>query len=69
VLIGQRLLFATGELGTFIRATLHSMGRQAGGARITIVAGQPAGFGEFGGGAFGFAFERIGGGEPAVKLR
>ncbi len=30
---------------------------QAGEARIAIVAGQPAGFGEFGGGAFGRSFE------------
>ncbi len=44
-------------------------GLQAGDARITIVAAQPAGFGEFGGGAFGLAFEGIGGGELGVNER
>ena len=39
---------------------------KSGDARITIVAAQPSGFGEFGGGAFGLAFEGIGGGEAGV---
>ena len=34
-----------------------------------IVSNQPAGFGEFGGGAFGVAFERVGGGEPCMRSR
>ena len=33
------------------------------------VAAQPTGFGEFGGGAFGLAFEGIGGGEVGVNVR
>ena len=43
-------------------------GPQAGDARITTVGAQPAGFGEFGGGEFGLAFEGIGGGEPGVRI-
>ena len=63
-------LAKAGEIGGFVQgADLRhpelSDGLQTGDARITIVAAQPAGFGEFGGGAFGVAFEGIGGGEPA----
>ena len=42
-------------------------GLQTGDARIRSSAAQPAGFGEFGGGEFGVAFEGIGGGEAAAK--
>ena len=45
------------------------IGLHTGDARIATVAAQPAGFGEFGGGTFGFAFEGIGGGEPGVNER
>jgi hypothetical protein len=38
-------------------------------ARKKIVAAQPSGFGEFGGGAFGLAFERISRGESATNER
>ena len=34
-----------------------------------MIVAQPTGFGEFGGGAFGFAFEGIGGGEVGVNDR
>jgi hypothetical protein len=42
---------------------------QAGDARKEISAVQPLGFDEFGGGAFGFPFECIGGGEAAAMER
>jgi hypothetical protein len=52
-----------------LRHSEISDGLQAGDARPTIVADhQPAGFGEFGGGAGGLAFEGIGGGELGVRL-
>ena len=55
--------------GADLRQPEKSRGLQAGDARISIVAAQPAGFGEFGGGAFGVAFKGIGGGEPGMVLR
>jgi hypothetical protein len=44
-------------------------GLQVGDARIAIVAAQPPGFGEFGGGVFGLALEGIGGGEAGANER
>src|SRR6266446_7938607 len=54
------------EQGADPRHPEISDGLQAGEARKTIVAAQPAGFGEFGGGARGLAFEGIGGGEAGA---
>jgi hypothetical protein len=48
---------------------MRSASCQTGDARITIVAGHPPGFGEFGGGAFDIAVEGIGSGEAAVMAR
>jgi len=45
------------------------MGLQVGDARKEISAVKPPRFGEFGGGAFGFASEGIGGGEAVVMER
>ena len=45
------------------------MGPQVGEARKTVIAAKPAGFGELGGGAFGFASEGIRGGEAAAYAR
>ena len=42
---------------------MESGSLQAGDARKAIITTQPPGFGEFGGGTFGFAFEGIGGGD------
>ena len=47
----------------------RSTGLQAGDARKEISAAKPAGFGELGGGAFGFASEGIRGGEAAALER
>src|ERR1700759_128151 len=44
-----------------------SIGLHTRDARIAAVAAQPAGFGEFGRGPFGLAFESIGGGEIGVR--
>src|SRR5207248_2264787 len=44
-------------------------GLQAGDARKKVSTVQPPGFGEFGGGAFGFASEGIGGGEGEMSER
>jgi hypothetical protein len=44
-------------------------GLKASNAGKTTVAAQPAGFGEFCGGAFSLAFEGIGGREAAVNVR
>jgi len=61
-------LAQAGEIGGFMQGTdvRHAEildGPQPGDTRKTIVADQPSGFGEFGGGAFGLACEGVGGGE------
>ena len=43
-------------------------GPQAGDTRETIVADQPSGFGEFGGGAFALACQGIGRGEVCANV-
>ena len=75
LLFGHPGLSQAGEIGGFVQGTdighpeKIAGGRlQAGDARITIVAVQPAGFGKLGGGAFAVAFEGVGGGEPGVRL-
>ena len=49
------------EHGADFRCAEIFGGRQMSDARITTIGGEPAGFGEFRGGAFGLAFESIGG--------
>jgi feruloyl esterase len=65
-------LAQTGEIsgleeGADLRHPEIPNGPQTGEARITTIAVQPAGFGEFRGGALGLLFEGIGGGEVSGR--